>query len=383
MTNFFADEAELHEQATKITGLEDFGDQTYREGLQTLLGSLEESAPHIESMRGFAAGLIGGVLASRLRAEQGWKKFPQARKQPIRAPLIVVGIPRSGTTALQQLLALDPQFQSMEQWLTTYPKPRPPRQTWEGDADYQAEVATLAFVDQAVPEMAAMHHVEAGDASECLIPMAQSFCSNYFGSTLSVPAYDEWFLAQDQTTSFRRYADFMRLIGYGDERTWLLKNPSNILAIDALLEVFPDARIVQTHRDPIQAVTSTCSLLMGARKMGGDPDIDGLRRYVAKRETHIYATGIERIMKSRARAEGRILDIDFRAFNTEPLVQVQSIYQHFDLELRPQVRAAMQDWLDNNPPGKHGAHRYAPNDFGFDADRLRERFADYIRAFNL
>ena len=176
-------------------------------------------------------------------------------------------MPRTGTTALHKLLSTDPRFQVLESWLIPAPRVRPPCDTWDTDPQFQMAQAQAA---QIPPEFKAAHFTAPDEADECLVVLAQSFVSNLFGSTLPIPSYDEWMLTQDMHPTYARYADNLRLIGAdAPDRTWLLKDPSTLLATDALLDVFPGARVLQTHRDPLDAMASVVSVLTGVRAAMG------------------------------------------------------------------------------------------------------------------
>ena len=173
-------------------------------------------------------------------------------------------MPRTGTTALHKLLSTDPRFQVLESWLIPAPRVRPPR-GHVGRPIPQFQMAQ-AQAEQIPPEFKAAHFTAPDEADECLVVLAQSFVSNLFGSTLPIPSYDDWMLSQDMHPTYARYADNLRLIGAdAPGRTWLLKDPSTLLATDALLDVLPGARVLQTHRDPLDAMASVVSVLTGVR----------------------------------------------------------------------------------------------------------------------
>lgn len=369
----------LHDDATAATGLSDFGDPGYLDGLGRLVEAFAEiRGISDDGVAALAGGLAGGVLAARLRTEAAWKDNPQCLNSALEAPVFIVGIPRTGTTALHQLLSVDSRFQVGEKWLHTYPKPRPPQTDWVDDPDYRRAVAEA----QAMPEvLRTTHFVGPDDADECLVPMAQSFVSNFFGSQASVPGYDEWMLAQDATPSLRRYADFLRLIGStSPEKTWLLKNPSHVLCIDELFSVFPGARVIQTHRDPQVALGSVVSVLSMLSKVVG---VERSPHEIARREISVWAEGMRRITKARIGREKYFYDVDYRNFTDDPLAVVGEIYLNFGLDLPAEVTKRMQRWLDEHPKDRHGAHSYDPDSLGVDRDTIEEHFGTYIEEHDL
>jgi hypothetical protein len=369
----------LHDEATAATGLDDFGDKDYLDGLTLLIGALT-AIPGItdQQLGGLAGGLIGGVLTARLRTEEAWKKSPQCLGGDLGSPMFIVGIPRTGTTALHQLLSVDPLFQVGEKWLHSYPKPRPPRELWADDADHRQAAAEA----DAMPEfLRTTHFVGPDDADECLVPMAQTFVSNFFGSQAAIPGYDEWMLTQDMTHSLARYADFLRLIGStSPEKTWLLKNPSHVLCIDELFAVFPGARVIQTHRDPQAALGSVVSVLaMLSKLMGAERSAQD----VARREITVWSEGIHRIGQARRGRESSFLDVDYREFTDDPLGVVAGVYNAFSLDLTDEVAVRMQRWLDEHPKDRHGTHTYDPDSLGVDSDTIEEHFGTYMKEHDL
>jgi hypothetical protein len=222
----------------------------------------------------------------------------------------------------------------------------------------------------------------ADDVDECLEVLKQGFCSNTYGSTFRVPGYDAWWAGQDEGASYRRYAAALRVIGAEDTRPWLLKNPGHIHTLAQLLAVFPDACIVQTHRDPVQALPSLCSVLAMARRLSEGGNV--VPREIGARETANWENAVTRAMALREQAPPRqVLDVRHRDFHRDPLGVVRRIYRHFGYELSPQVEKAMQARIQANPEGRHGAHVYTSEHFGLEAGAIRERFATYIQRHDL
>jgi hypothetical protein len=370
----------FHETAHALTGLDDFGPEDYREGLDVLLRAMDSDVNFTPMGREFGAGTIIGTLCARLHAQAGWKRQPECLQQAIRRPLIITGIPRTGTTALHKLLSLDPQFQGLEHWLADTPMPRPPRPQWENNPHYQATVAGLDAFFQAVPEMRAAHEMTAHEVDECLEVLKQSFTSNRFSSGWHVPSYDSWFQQQDERASYRRYADVLRLVGTGDQRRWLLKNPGHIAQLDVLLETFPDACIVQTHRDPVKALPSLCSVLAMAHKV---LEGNGVRlSSIGRRECNYWSEAVERAAAVRERHSPRqFFDVDHRRFHSDPMQVVRELYGHFGLELDEQVTGTMRQWLDDHPANRLGEHRYTAAQFDLDPDEIRVAFRNYTQRF--
>jgi hypothetical protein len=367
---------ELHTAAIRATGLEDFGAPDYRKGLEVLLKAFDTDPQLTEPGRQFAYGSILGTLTARLLTQKGWTDHPQVLATAISKPLVITGIPRTGTTALHKLLSMDPQFQGLEHWLTETPMVRPPRETWEAHPAYRTCVANLESYFSAMPDMRKAHDIVAGEVDECLEILRQSFVSNRFGAGAYLSGYDRWFFAQSERDSYRRYADVLRLIGANEpHKRWLLKNPGHIAEMDALLQVFPDACIVQTHRDPLKAIPSLCSTLHMARRMfEGDA---ARAEVIGPRECSYWRKALDCTQSARKTHPVQFFDVDHRRFVADPLETVRALYAHFGLELSPVAHDRMRSWVAADPTSSHGEHRYSVDRFGITAAQIRDTFADY------
>jgi hypothetical protein len=361
--------------ACERTGLTDFGEASFREGFDILLSEIEQLdlAPEIVAA---TAQQIGSFLDARLMAVAGWQAHPECLRISIERPLIIAGLVRSGTTALHQLLSLDPQFQVPEHWLTVAPMPRPRREAWDDIPQYRAIAERMAAYVQAAPEMAEDHMMSAEGAEESLFILAQNFASNMFPSTWDVPHYQLWYEQRDDTDSYTWLADVLRLIGCRDpHRRWLLKNPTDLFSLNEVLNVFPDAMIVQTHRDPVAAIPSIASLIFAAQRLFMGEKADP--QQVGRREMQFWALALDRAEQARTRAPGQIFDVEFGEFVTDQLATVKAIYRHFGLTLTPSTEQAMQAWLDSHPRRAHSGNKYPPEVYGLDPEEMARTYADY------
>jgi sulfotransferase family protein len=381
-STFAAMEDELHGMAVGSAKLADFGGRDYIPGLRALLAAFDSDPKLTELGRQFAVGGIVGTLSARLHTEKGWGERPDCRANAIRRPLVITGIPRTGTTALHKLLSMDPQFQGLEHWLTETPMVRPARATWASNPAYQASVAGLETYFKIMPEMRKAHEMVAGEVEECLEVLRQSFISNRFGAGIYLPSYDDWFFGQNERESYRRYADVLRLVGADEPgKRWLLKNPGHIAEIECLLSVFPDACVVQTHRNPVKAIPSLCSTLHMARRMfEGDA---ARAELIGPRECTYWRRAVERTAKVRSKRPEQFYDVDQRRFHADPLGTVRGIYQFFGLQLSAAAAASMRRWVAESPTTKHGEHRYDLASYGVSEHEIRTTFAEYIETHRL
>lgn len=369
---------ELHELATHQTGLTDFGDTDYHKPLRILLDALDSGPPMNKAQEASAIGSISGPLVGRLITQKGWCEHSDVLSAPVERPVIIIGIPRTGTTALYNLLSLDPQFQGIEKWLCYGPMVRPPRETWEAHPQFQAVRAATDQMFETMPDIAVAHGIQPEEPDECLYPMAQSFVSNFFSSNMDSPDYDRWFRTADETGSFRRYADILNLVGKGDARRWLLKNPSHVFGATAMLNAFPDACVIQTHRHPAATIASLTSLLGNIRDfLAGEP-IDRAR--LQAREISFWSEATTRCMATQDAHPDRFVNIMQADIRRDPLGVVRKIYDRFDLTLSGEAERRMNEWARKNPPDGRSGHTYEP--VAADAP-IQEAFGPYIERYDL
>lgn len=362
----------LHETASAAAGLDDFGDADYLDGLTRLVEEIADQHHDDDAAQTAASFAVLTPLTERLWSQAGWRHHPAILEAPVPQPVVIVGVPRTGTTALHKLLSMDERFQVLENWILHRPMVRPPRAGWEREPGYQAAVARAAAAPEVIRKF---HLVEPHEADECLGIMSQSFVSNMFGSRQHLPVYDDWFLASDMTSSFARYANQLRLIGAEDRRPWLLKNPSHILSLEELFAVFPGAQVIQTHRPVSEALGSLVSLLTGIT--GEDP----VPR--AQREALIWGEATRRADAARIGREDRFCDVDYRSMTADPLAVAAAIYQKLGLDLDDSILGRMARWIADNPQGKHGEHHYDPSALGVTPEVVDAHFGDYIRRHGL
>jgi hypothetical protein len=365
----------LHALASAAAGgLDDFGPDDYLIGLRRLLEAAEAS-PHAGPPldRRVEASAVQ-ALTSRLASQAGWADRPEILAAPLAPQLVVIGLPRTGTTALHQILAADREFQWIPAWLTSRPRPRPHRDLWPADPDYRARVQAW---QQRGPNP--LHDIGPDDPEECLQVMQQSFVSMTWVSSLPVPDYHEWFIQQDERPSYRRYVDNLRLIGAERQGApWVLKNPSHTFGLAAMLDEFPDAVFVHIFRDPAETIVSGCSLIasMGLDEGTFTPAELGAHRL------RIWSLAAERMTAARATARNRLfIDVDYRAFAMDPLSTVAEVYRALERPLSDQAQRAMRRWLVERPKDRLGAHRYRAEDFGLTAGQIRDRMAAYIECY--
>ncbi len=379
---FAAAEQALHEAAADGAPAADFGDDAYRTGLRVLLRAYDGEAPLTAAGRSMVANELVGILRNRLAVQRILAERPDLLAAPVRRPIFVLGLPRSGTTALHHLLAQDPANQALEFWLAASPRPRPPRATWEREPAYQDAVAFLDAMYAAAPGLKAIHLMTADGPEECRHLLQQSFTDDTFECNSTIPGYSAWYARQDMRASYARHREVLAVIGAtSPERRWVLKYPAHMRHLRALLATYPDACIVQAHRDPARVLPSLASLITGWRGLYEDAP-DG--RAIAGWQLDLWAGTLEDALAVRRASDpARFFDLHFREVVADPVGAVARMYAHFGLDPGEGAFERMRAWHAENPQGKHGEHRYSADEFGLSASRMHERFGDYLRHFGV
>jgi hypothetical protein len=371
---------DLHASATRITGLTDFGADDYGDGLAVLLESYARDAALTPLGRRVKRSFLRGALMARLLSEAGWASWPDHAAVGIERPIFVTGLPRTGTTALHRLLTADPAHQGLEMWLTQAPGPRPPRETWAANPVFGQIQAGFERHHLEHPEFMGVHFMAADQVEECWQLLRQSLRSVSYECLAHLPTYSRWLSAADWTPAYRRHRRNLQLIGLNDAgRRWVLKNPSHLFALDALLTVYPDALVIQTHREPATAIASVCSLAAQASR-GWSTAFTGAT--IGRGQLELWARGLELFTAARARRDpARFCDVDYAAFTADPVAVVESVYSRFGLTLSGRAADAMRALVAESAGGDGGAgaaarpaHRYKLADFGLTAGQVDERF---------
>lgn len=366
--------ADLHASATKLTGLTDFGTDDYTEALQVLLDSYRDEAGLTELGSKMSRFFLRGTLVARALSEAAWAANPGYADTPVTRPIFVTGLPRTGTTALHRLLAADPANQGLEMWLTDFPQPRPPRASWDSNPAYRQIDAGLKQHQVQNPEFMGLHYMSAADVEECWQLLRQSGTSHSYECLAYVPSYARWLSRQDWTPAYARHRRNLQLIGMNDTRRWVLKNPSHLFCLDALLAVYPDAIVIQTHRDPATIIPSVCSLNEHATR-GWSTVFTG--ETIGRTQLDLWSRGLREFTAARARhADATFLDVDFDDLRADPAGVVDRIYTEIGAEFTPAARAAITALDDESRTGdRKPTHRYSLADYGLTEAMVADAFS--------
>jgi Sulfotransferase family len=366
--------ADLRMSASRITGLTDFGPDDYTDGLAVLLESYARDADLTPLGRKRSRGMLRGALTSRLLSQAAWQAYPEHAAVRIERPVFVTGLPRTGTTALHRLLTADPGHQGLEMWLIEVPQPRPPRDTWAANPVFQQLQAAFEQHHIAHPEFMGVHYMAADQVEECWQLLRQSMRSISYECLAHLPGYSAWLRGQDWTAAYHRHRRNLQLIGLNEVgRRWVLKNPSHLFALDALLAVYPDALVIQTHRDPRTAIASVCSLAAQATD-GWSGTFRGA--VLGQDQLDLWARGLDCFTAARARYDpAQFYDVQYETFTADPVGTVAAIYGHFGLPLTPAAKRAMHALHAASTAGHaRPAHHYTLADFGLTPAGVDARF---------
>jgi len=366
---------DLHSSATRATGLDDFGDTEYLEPLGILLDSYRSEAGLTEIGSKMFRFFLKGALVARLLSEASWKANPGYADVEVTRPIFVTGLPRTGTTALHRLLAADPAHQGVEMWLAEFPQPRPPRDTWSDNPVYQQIQAGFEQHHVENPEFMGLHYMDAGEVEECWQLLRQSVMSISYESLAHIPTYSRWLAQQDWTPAYLRHRKNLQLIGLNDPgKRWVLKNPSHLFALDALMAAYPDALENQTHRPPSTLIASMCSLAEHATP-GWSTTFTG--EQVGQDQLELWSRGLREFSTARKRYDpAQFLDIDFTDLRNDPMGTVERVYAALDTPMSEDARAAVTALDEESRSGaRKPKHRYQLADYGLDEATVEAAFA--------
>lgn len=368
------------EEARRETGLEDFGPGDFGEALDVLLRTYDThyTSP---SGRGKARRRLVRLLATRLRVAEALRRHPEIRERSLVRPMVLTGLPRSGTSALFNLLAADPAARALLLWETQFPDPLEGLAPGASDPRRAAVQAYNEKGREVHPEFTRVHFASVDTPEECVLLQAYSLEGVHHGAEPLLEPYRSWYRNRDLHEMYAYYRTLLQMLDWqrpGDR--WLLKTPAHLWGIDCLVDTFPDVSIVWTHRDPVACMASICSmthLLMRGRVEIAKPTLGPL-------VMDFYATSLERGLAMRDRCDpAHFVDVHHDEFVADPLGSVQAIYAHFGLPLAAGAREAMEAHAKSNPQGRHGRHEYRLEDWGLARGEVLARFAPYIERFGI
>lgn len=372
-------------EAIATTGLDDFGEPTWQEPLGRLVDALREEGELNDIGVQIAYGELVGYLTTRLRLLD-WKwREPAAASADVVPPIVIMGQGRTGTTILHDLLAEDPATRVPLTWEVDRPFPPPETASYERDPRIAEVDDLLAGTELLIPGFQAIHPMGARLPQECVRITGCDFRSMIFPTQYRVPSYGTWLIDDaDMASAYRHHRLFLQLLQsrHPAER-WVLKSPGHVWCIEALLAEYPNARLVQTHRDPLQIVASLGSLVPHLRRLASD---DPSPPEASAEFAEYIVEGLDRSVTARENgtvSADRVVDVHFRSFMADPFATIASIYEQLDIEFTPEAERRMRTFLDEHPRDKHGTHAYTWAATGLDESEWRARTERYQSFFGV
>jgi Sulfotransferase family len=370
----------LHERASADTGLTDFGSQDYRDRMAVLLAAFEDLPNLTPRGRVYSFSLMLTFLKGRLRVVDHLNRHPEILDLDVPAPLIVAGLPRTGTTHLHSLLGADPGLRSLPYWEAQEPLPAPgeegtiePRRQRTGDA--------LNISNALMPYFPLMHEMTIDHVHEDIGLMVQDFAGGFFTTLTHLPRWSDYLGSHDQTPGYQFLRVMLQVLQHerGGNKRWVLKSPQHLEQFPALLKVFPDATFIITHRDPVDVSVSMATMMTYVMRMTVDKvDVPTVANY--------WITRIDELLSGCMRDHDslpadRTIDVRFDEFMADDLAMVERVWETAGYRPTPESRAAVADYTAAHTRGRLGRIDYRPEDLSLDRNDLCERFAPYVERF--
>jgi len=375
------DPESILQEARHKTGLSDWGDPSFLQGMRRLIEEVH-TLPLTDLARVIIRGTFTKMVTNRLLIEDYVKRHPEVEDIEIKDPVFILGFPRTGTTLLQNLLSLDPGFRSLKFWELMTPVPMVPDLVADRKERMNRAKWLLRAAYFVAPEQDEIHHVELESPEECWPLFYNAFAAFNFDLQSGMESFGDWLLVRDMVHPYREYRRQLQILAHRHPKQRLvLKCPEHLWFLDPLVEVFPDASIVWTHRDPVACVGSYCSLIsLNRRMLYGNVDLFGIGQHITDR----FKLGVERAMAVRDRVgSDRFFDVDFAGLVQDTPSVVRRLKQTFDIRNGRAEEGKVQRWLNQDRADSRGAHKYSPERYGLDRDRIRADFAPYIDRFGI
>jgi hypothetical protein len=372
------------EQAMKNTGLDSFDSDSYREGLDVFVRDFNNGIAkgiYIDSGIERVRGDCVHYLSNRLRVWDYLKQNPELLDRPIKRPVFVMGIPRTGTTLLSNLLAADPARRSPLEWEIDEPVPPATTATLKTDPRALARLEQERKLLEAHPEAGRIYRSSAIYPHECVWYLAHDFKTLMIESKGILPEYREFIFGADMTSAYAWHRKFLQALQHHAPGVWNLKMPSHALHLEYLIKEYPDARLIWTHRDPLTATGSLCSIISMSHKMlMGRVDGEWLGQdYPWQAQQHA-----ERVMDFRDKyGEDRVIDVHYSDMINDPMGMMKRLYAALGDDWTAEAEAGIQAWLDDNPQNKFGKHEYKLAQYGLSKEQLEPMFDRYLSRYDV
>ena len=372
---------EILDHAKSETGLSDLGEPLFLEGLNRLIDSINNEANLNEIGIQAQPIRIQGLLSNRLRFEEDLKKFPEILEQEIIAPIVIVGLPRTGSTMTHRLLASDPNHTAMLWWEGRYPALLPGEKRGDIEARMELGKAEVDAVVAASPEALDIHPWDYKGADEEILLLEHNFLSTVPESFMALPSYSEWIEEQDHSLAYedlRKFIQYLQWQNPGREnKRWVLKSPHHLGFIDKMISVFPDAKIIQTHRDPIKTVPSFCSMCANLF----EPLTTNFDKvFIGKHWSNKLTRALNHCMNISEKHPDNFLDLEFLNMIKDPIDEMKKIYDFIGEPFGEKTEVAMEAWREEN---KHemGTHKYSLEEYDLTESQINNNFSKYQQKY--
>ena len=372
---------EILDQAKSETGLSDLGEPLFLEGLNRLINSINNEANLNEIGIQAQPIRIQGLLSNRLRFEEDLKKFPEILEQEIIAPIVIVGLPRTGSTMTHRLLASDPNHTAMLWWEGRYPALLPGEKRGDIETRMGLGKAEVDAVVAASPEALDIHPWDYKGADEEILLLEHNFLSTVPESFMALPSYSKWIEEQDHTLAYEDLKKFIQYLQWQnpgrENKRWVLKSPHHLGFIDKMISVFPDAKIIQTHRDPIKTVPSFCSMCANLF----EPLTTNFDKvFIGKHWSNKLTRALNHCMNISEKHPDNFLDLEFLNMIKDPIDEMKKIYEFIGESFGEKTEVAMEAWREEN---KHemGAHKYSLEEYDLTESQINNNFAKYQQKY--
>ena len=377
------DRESLIAQAARQTGLSDFGDDWFFANIDALIPSLNKQAKlSAEGIYGAQHMIVSG-LVNRLRHVQLVKDNPEILDDQVNVAAVLTGLPRTGSTMLHRMLAAAPKLTGVRWYETQNYVPLEGEVRGNPAPRLEAAKGVLAYMLEAIPELMSIHPMDIEQPDEEVIILGQLFSSSMIESTYFVPDYAEWLSGQDPRKAYDDLIQILQSLQWQDPsrkgKSWVLKTPGHLMGLQTVLEVFPDAKIVMTHRNPVSTIPSYCSMEASLYKMGST-DISNaeIGSYWMKR----LKDWLDNFMAVRANADSdRFIDVNYKSLLTASSQEGMRVLSAAGIPMSSEIKTGMEEWIEANRREHRAAHKYSLQDFGLDEDDIRTKYGDYISQY--
>jgi len=373
--------AELIAKACSQTGLGSFEEASYHEGLNFLVDQINQCEAASDRTFEMMEREIVSALVNRFKVEDYLLKHPEVLEQPIERPVFVFGIPRTGTTMTNHLLGADTSRRSLLNWEATNSVPPPTTETLTTDPRCVEKRKMQEQMLKQNPGIVLPHWEWADDPTECIFILAQDFKALSWEARLPMPGYSKWILECDVTSAYEYHKKVLQILQSKAPGIWNLKMPSHSVFAETVMKVYPDARLVWTHRDPYQTFASSCSLNRFSQSVTGvDPD----PLYIGDNDTRRLGAHIRGAMAAKDKlGDNMIYDLYYNDLVSDPIEEMRKLYAWLGDDFTPKIESQMREWIDTHPQNQFGKHKYSLEEFGQSVDSLKPIFGEYAKRFNV